>query len=277
MFMLKNFRKEALPLRGIEPRPYGISTVVLQPKYYDLEIRRDKRYVIRGKRWKKHKFRWQLSPENLLEHDIFIVRNTLHRAMNEWSKVSSVEFEEIPIDEKETNIDLQIGFEKGNHGDGYEFDGKDGVVAHAFYPRDGRLHFDADEQWSLNTDKGVNLYQTAVHEIGHLLGLEHSIDNRAAMFAAKRPYDPNFGLGDDDVRAIRNLFPIDDLETTPDPEFIQKEMSEEQEDPFETTTVTPTTTVLPLKEHHPSSFESFFPFPLPSLEHFQRRTDWFVH
>ncbi|KJH52554.1 Matrixin [Dictyocaulus viviparus] len=84
----------------------------------------------------------------------------------------------------------------------------DGVVAHAFYPRDGRLHFDADEEWSLNSARGVNLFQTAVHEIGHLLGLEHSVDPRAVMFAARRPYDPDFTLGDDDVRAIRVLFPL---------------------------------------------------------------------
>ncbi|KAK5969434.1 ZnMc domain-containing protein [Trichostrongylus colubriformis] len=29
------------------------------------------------------------------------------------------------------------------------------------------------------------------------------------MFSAKRPYDPDFALGDDDVRAIRVLFPLD--------------------------------------------------------------------
>ncbi|KHJ77743.1 Matrixin [Oesophagostomum dentatum] len=71
----------------------------------------------------------------------------------------------------------------------------DGIVAHAFYPRDGRLHFDADEDWSLNSPTGVNLYQTAVHEIGHILGLEHSVDPRAVMYAARRPYNPDFALG----------------------------------------------------------------------------------
>ncbi|VDK81575.1 unnamed protein product, partial [Cylicostephanus goldi] len=73
-----------------------------------------------------------------------------------------------------------------------------GIVAHAFYPRDGRLHFDADEDWSLNSPTGVNLYQvvsTAVHEIGHVLGLEHSVDPQAVMFSARRPYDPDFALG----------------------------------------------------------------------------------
>ncbi|KAJ1349435.1 hypothetical protein KIN20_005009 [Parelaphostrongylus tenuis] len=112
--------------------------------------------------------------------------------------------------------DIVIGFERGQHEDAFPFDGKDGVVAHAFYPRDGRLHFDADEDWSLNSPQGVNLFQTAVHEIGHLLGLEHSVDPRAVMFAAKRPYNPDFTLGDDDVRAIRVLFPLEgDLKRHP--------------------------------------------------------------
>ncbi|VDM79776.1 unnamed protein product [Strongylus vulgaris] len=73
---------------------------------------------------------------------------------------------------------------------------QDGIVAHAFYPRDGRLHFDADEDWSLNSPTGVNLYQTAVHEIGHILGLEHSVDPRSVMFSARRPYNPDFALGE---------------------------------------------------------------------------------
>ncbi|CAJ0578532.1 unnamed protein product, partial [Mesorhabditis spiculigera] len=131
--------------------------------------------------------------------------NTLHRAFNNWAAVSSAKFEEVSPHEE---ADIEIGFEKGRHADSFPFDGTDGIVAHAFYPRDGRLHFDADEKWTLNSDDGVNLYQTAVHEIGHLLGLEHSTDPRAAMFAAKRPYDPDFGLADDDVRAIRTLFPV---------------------------------------------------------------------
>uniref|UniRef100_A0A8R1I080 ZnMc domain-containing protein n=1 Tax=Caenorhabditis japonica TaxID=281687 RepID=A0A8R1I080_CAEJA len=169
---------------------------------------REKRYLLRAKRWRKHTLTWQLQTQNLLDADVFIVRNTLHRAFNEWSTVSSVDFREIPpgVIAKE-EVDIEVAFEKGEHSDGFPFDGQDGVVAHAFYPRDGRLHFDAEERWSLNSPEGVNLFQTAVHEIGHLLGLEHSMDVRAAMFAAKRPYDPTFTLGDDDVRAIRSLFP----------------------------------------------------------------------
>ncbi|CAO4372026.1 unnamed protein product [Caenorhabditis nigoni] len=250
---------------------------------------RGKRYVIRAKRWKKHTLTWQLQTQNLMDADVFIVRNTMHRAFNEWSAVSSVDFREIPPDViSRIPPDIHIAFEKGEHSDGFSFDGQDGVVAHAFYPRDGRLHFDAEEQWSLNSPEGVNLFQTAVHEIGHLLGLEHSVDTRAAMFAAKRPYDPAFTLGDDDVRAIRSLFPQKD----PDPateslsnnsgikesqEFkdivvmskkvlkkVDEKLDEEKHDPFESSTSSSSTP------------NSFFPFPLPSIEHFQRRNDWFV-
>lgn len=251
---------------------------------------RGKRYVIRAKRWKKHTLTWQLQTQNLLDADIYIVRNTMHRAFNEWSAVSSVDFREIPP-EIITKIapDITIAFEKGEHSDGFSFDGEDGVVAHAFYPRDGRLHFDAEEQWSLNSPDGVNLFQTAVHEIGHLLGLEHSMDIRAAMFAAKRPYDPGFTLGDDDVRAIRSLFPkkMEDLEdkdsiemekasknkiklekTKMDTKKLDEGFDEEHNDPFDPTTSSP--------KSSSSSPNSFFPFPLPSLEHFQRRNDWFV-
>nr|GEW01385.1 metallopeptidase, catalytic domain-containing protein [Tanacetum cinerariifolium] len=78
-----------------------------------------------------------------------------------------------------------ITFQKQNHGDGDDFDGPNGILAHAFSPTDGRLHFDADETWSVGPGPVPNVTDfksVALHEIGHLLGLGHSQYQDAVMW-----------------------------------------------------------------------------------------------
>ena len=103
--------------------------------------------------------------------------------LSEWARFSDFRFE---FTDYVGQADLILGFYRGEHGDGSAFDGPGGALAHAFPPTTGRLHFDADEIWSDSSyrvrSNQVDLVGIAMHEIGHLLGLDHSRDELAIMF-----------------------------------------------------------------------------------------------
>lgn len=102
--------------------------------------------------------------------------------------------------------DIKISFESGEHGDGNPFDGVGGVIAHAFSPTDGRLHFDAVERWAVGAVPGSNDVETvALHEIGHLLGLHHSSVEGAIMWPTIMQ-GATKGLHADDIAGITALY-----------------------------------------------------------------------
>ena len=88
----------------------------------------------------------------------------------------------------------------------YPFNGPGGVLAHAFYPQDGRAHFDEDETYTHKTDSGVNLLWVAVHEFGHSLGLYHTGVHGAIMYPYYTGYVPNMQLHSDDIAGIQSLY-----------------------------------------------------------------------
>ena len=51
-----------------------------------------------------------------------------------------------------------------------------------------------------------NLFQVAVHELGHVLGLKHSGVYRSVMKPYYPGYNSNFKLGRDDIRGIQKLY-----------------------------------------------------------------------
>lgn len=124
-----------------------------------------------------------------------VVDKEIARAFELWSNVTPLNF--IPKSEGKVHIDIK--FVVGDHNDGDPFDGPGnillmfflrpffinqsldisfklictvsfvgGVLAHAYFPQfSGAAHFDDQENWSVNSYSGTNLFQVASHELGH--------------------------------------------------------------------------------------------------------------
>ena len=95
-----------------------------------------------------------------------------------------------------------------------KFDGKGGVLSHAYYPSDGRIHFDEDEKWSTEgttsrwwlwtSTESESLIYLATHEIGHAIGLGHSNDVNSVMLPTVDLGNPS--LATDDVNGVNALY-----------------------------------------------------------------------
>ncbi|XP_051533254.1 stromelysin-3 [Myxocyprinus asiaticus] len=164
---------------------------------------RQKRFVLFGGRWDKTDLTykimrtpWQMSLEK--------VRHVMQEALRVWSDVTSLTFTEITSG----RADIIIDFNWYWHGDNLPFDGPGGILAHAFFPRtykEGDIHFDYDESWTVGNSMGTDLLQVAVHEFGHVLGLQHSMEPGAVM-SPFYTFSYPLQLSEDDKRGIQSLY-----------------------------------------------------------------------
>ncbi|XP_041450194.1 LOW QUALITY PROTEIN: matrix metalloproteinase-2 [Drosophila obscura] len=168
---------------------------------------RVRRYVLQGPKWAKTDLTWSLVNQTM--PDAGQIRMMVARALSVWENNSKLTFREVYSDQ----ADIQVLFARRQHGDGYNFDGPGQVLAHAFYPGEGRggdAHFDADETWNFdgNADdsRGTNFLNVALHELGHSLGLGHSSDSDAVMFPWYQNNEVDGKLPDDDRTGIQELY-----------------------------------------------------------------------
>ncbi|XP_038629497.1 matrix metalloproteinase-23 [Scyliorhinus canicula] len=164
------------------------------------DVRSTMQHLVREKRYTltPHELKWDhfnltykiLSfPKTLNEKD---TEKGIAEAFHMWSEISPFNFTEVPAN---ASADIKIGFYPINHTDCLQvsshpcFDGITGELAHAFFPSHGEIHFDDFEHWILGKtyfswQKVVwltDLVHIAAHEIGHSLGLMHSLNTNAIM------------------------------------------------------------------------------------------------
>jgi hypothetical protein len=162
-------------------------------------------------------------------------RAFIKQALDTWSAVIPLDFQEVA---NPADADMIFGFGVGQHcelyaaagnacpaaeGQGGGFDGPSGTLAHCYFPpgsggpNAGNCHFDDAETWAGDNATGsqIRFLETAIHEIGHGLGLDHSADRDAVMFPSYDPSRRKLQLGQDDVNGVQELYGARDRSAQP--------------------------------------------------------------
>lgn len=153
------------------------------------------RFAVRG--------RWQ--GERAIAYRLESARGTLppaefaraiRSALGEWAATGCASFREARAEEAPV---LSFSWASDAHGECVPF-GADPGVAHAGPVGPGTfVHFDAERVWTEDA-----LRRAALHEIGHVLGLDHSPDEGAVMYPEPSPARAH--LAPSDLAGIHSLY-----------------------------------------------------------------------
>ncbi|KAJ4848766.1 hypothetical protein Tsubulata_031983, partial [Turnera subulata] len=125
-------------------------------------------------------------------------------ALQSWDSIVPFTFRLV----RETDVsDIKIGFRTEKTDPFGQMDGPGGELAYAFGPTVGEMYLDGDENWAINgpTKQEYDMGTVALHELGHVLGLQHSYDPHAIMWPT---IDKGVvkDLGEDDIAGMKALY-----------------------------------------------------------------------
>src|SRR4051812_28829811 len=147
------------------------------------------------------------------------VNAALTTALNAWSSVAAITFTQTSQANRPDSIDFSF----------QSLDGPGGELAQGYLPDDvdpgriaGDVQFDSSEQWEVGNSRGGGAYDlvlTAVHELGHSLGLDHSSVAGSVMAPSISAIQQFPGLAATDVNSLRSLYAPADS-TSPNPSTV---------------------------------------------------------
>lgn len=116
-------------------------------------------------------------------------------ALETWARYSPLDFVEVKDPGSGDKVDILAQTDN--------IDGPSKTLAFAYFPTVGDITFDSSENWSRSA-----FLETALHELGHSLGLDHENDTDAIMNSV---LGNRFGNGkaflfDDDIKGVRSLY-----------------------------------------------------------------------
>tara|TARA_Y100000589_G_scaffold331639_1_gene386070 strand:+ start:921 stop:1937 length:1017 start_codon:yes stop_codon:yes gene_type:complete len=157
-----------------------------------------------------YSFATQNIPGQFNDFDSFITDEAFQREITEsfatWENTADIRFQVAP---DSADVDIRLGW-----GD---LDGSNGVLGQATVPSFGALSgviviFDVAEDWFVDGDAPpdqIDFSSTAIHEIGHAIGINHSEKSQALMNAS---YSKTiFELQPDDKEAAISIYGESDL------------------------------------------------------------------